>query len=71
MNSVHGNDAANRIRIVLVEDDTRFRTAFAAAIEASGDLILQAQATNLRDGLALAWNSSKPRAARGPPATSW
>jgi len=48
-----GTDAANRIRIVLVEDDARFRAAFAAAIEASGDLILQAQAASLCEGMAL------------------
>lgn len=41
------------IRVVLVEDDARFRAAFAAAIEGSADLALQAQATSLREGLAL------------------
>jgi DNA-binding NarL/FixJ family response regulator len=53
MNSPQGTDAANRIRIVLVEDDGRFRAAFAAAIEASADLVLQAQAASLREGMAL------------------
>jgi DNA-binding NarL/FixJ family response regulator len=42
-----------RIRIVLVEDDARFRAAFAAVITGSDDLALQAQATTLHEGLAL------------------
>ena len=41
------------VRVVVVEDDARFRAAFAAAIEGSDGLILQAQATGLREGLAL------------------
>jgi DNA-binding NarL/FixJ family response regulator len=41
------------IRVVLVEDDARFRAAFAAAIEGSAGLVLQAQAAGLKEGLAL------------------
>jgi DNA-binding NarL/FixJ family response regulator len=46
-------NAESRIRIVLVEDDARFRAAFAAVIVGSDDLVLQAQATTLQEGLAL------------------
>jgi DNA-binding NarL/FixJ family response regulator len=53
MNQVSKQDEAARIRIVLVEDDARFRAAFAAAIASSDDLALQAQATGLQEGLAL------------------
>jgi DNA-binding NarL/FixJ family response regulator len=53
MNQLPVTDTANRIRIVLVEDDARFRAAFAAAIDASSDLLLQAQAASLREGMAL------------------
>ena len=56
MNRPFDTDAANRIRIVLVEDDPRFRAAFAAAITASSDLNLQAQAASLREGMALLAN---------------
>jgi DNA-binding NarL/FixJ family response regulator len=45
--------AAARIRIVLVEDDARFRAAFVAAIQAGDDLLLQAEAASLQEGLAL------------------
>jgi DNA-binding NarL/FixJ family response regulator len=41
------------IRVAVVEDDARFRAAFAAAIEGSTDLSLQAQACTLQEGLAL------------------
>jgi DNA-binding NarL/FixJ family response regulator len=41
------------IRVAVVEDDARFRAAFAAAIEGSTDLSLQAQASTLQEGLAL------------------
>jgi DNA-binding NarL/FixJ family response regulator len=40
-------------RIVLVEDDERFRAAFAAAISTTKDLVVHAQAATLRDGMAL------------------
>jgi DNA-binding NarL/FixJ family response regulator len=40
-------------RVVLVEDDERFRGAFAAAIATTADLVVHAQATTLRDGMAL------------------
>src|SRR5687767_4831340 len=40
-------------RVVLVEDDERFRSAFAAAIATTPDLVVHAQATTLRDGMAL------------------
>src|SRR5215813_13148884 len=52
MNEVSAK-AANRIRIVVVEDDARFRTAFAAAILGSDDLALQAEAASLQEGMAL------------------
>src|SRR5690348_6415911 len=41
------------IRVAVVEDDARFRTAFAAANESAADLILQAQAATLGEGMAL------------------
>ena len=53
MNSAAKRDDASIIRIVVVEDDARFRAAFAAAIAGSEDLILQAQAAGLQEGLAL------------------
>jgi DNA-binding NarL/FixJ family response regulator len=53
MNPVPRSDSSQAIRVVLVEDDARFRAAFAAAIVDSADLALQAQATGLREGLAL------------------
>jgi DNA-binding NarL/FixJ family response regulator len=40
-------------RVVLVEDDERFRAAFAAAIATTTDLVVHAQAGTLRDGMAL------------------
>lgn len=40
-------------RIILVEDDERFRAAFAAAIASTQDLVVHAQASTLRDGMAL------------------
>jgi DNA-binding NarL/FixJ family response regulator len=40
-------------RVVLVEDDERFRAAFAAAIATTQDLVVHAQAATLRDGMAL------------------
>src|SRR5262245_40587643 len=43
----------HRIRVALVEDDARFRTAFATAISESNDLALHAQAETLEQGLAL------------------
>jgi DNA-binding NarL/FixJ family response regulator len=43
----------NRLRIVLVEDDLRFRRAFIAAFAAAGDLELQAEVGTLMDALAL------------------
>jgi DNA-binding NarL/FixJ family response regulator len=46
-------DDPSIIRIVLVEDDARFRAAFAMAIADSSDLVLQAQAGSLQAGLAL------------------
>jgi DNA-binding NarL/FixJ family response regulator len=46
-------------RVVMVEDDLRFRTAFAVAIARAGDLLLQAQVGTVTEGLALL---------RGPPA---
>jgi DNA-binding NarL/FixJ family response regulator len=53
MDHVSKRDDAARIRIALVEDDARFRAAFAAAIAGSVDLTLQAQAASLQEGLAL------------------
>lgn len=53
MNPASAQDGPLKIRVVLVEDDARFRAAFAAAIEGSSDLGLQALAATLRDGLAL------------------
>jgi DNA-binding NarL/FixJ family response regulator len=53
MNSESAKAPPPDIRVVLVEDDARFRAAFAAAIQATPGLILQAQATTLREGLAL------------------
>jgi len=47
------NLARMSIRVAVVEDDARFRAAFAAAIEGSTDLSLQAQAPTLQEGLAL------------------
>ena len=41
------------IRVMVVEDDARFRAAFAAAISESSDLVLHAQAGGLQEGLAL------------------
>ena len=41
------------IRVAVVEDDARFRTAFAVAIESADDLVLQAQAATLGEGMAL------------------
>jgi DNA-binding NarL/FixJ family response regulator len=46
-------DEASKIRIVLVEDDARFRTAIATAIADSSDLALLAEAATLQEGLAL------------------
>jgi DNA-binding NarL/FixJ family response regulator len=45
-------------RVVVVEDDPRFRVAFAAAIAQSGDLLLHAEAATLREGLA--WLEGPP-----------
>src|SRR4051794_13062134 len=42
-----------KISVALVEDDARFRMAFAAAIEGAADLVLQAQASCLHDGIAM------------------
>lgn len=53
MNPASAQDGPLKIRVVLVEDDARFRAAFAAAIEGSSDLALQALAATLREGLAL------------------
>jgi len=53
MDETPNRNAAARIRTALVEDDARFRAAFAAAIAGSNDLVLQAQATTLQEGLAL------------------
>lgn len=53
MESTNKRAETGRIRIALVEDDTRFRAAFAAAILESADLSLQAQATTLQEGMAL------------------
>jgi len=53
MNPLSSKDDAGRIRIALVEDDARFRAAFAAAIAGSNDLMLQAQAASLQEGLGL------------------
>jgi len=47
------NLARMSIRVAVVEDDARFRAAFAAAIEGSTDLSLQAHAPTLQEGLAL------------------
>lgn len=41
------------IRVAVVEDDARFRTAFAVAIESAADLFLQAQAATLHEGMTL------------------
>ncbi|HEU4589718.1 MAG TPA: response regulator transcription factor [Steroidobacteraceae bacterium] len=41
------------IRVLVVEDDTRFRAAFIAAIEGSADLELLAQAASLQQALSL------------------
>jgi DNA-binding NarL/FixJ family response regulator len=41
------------VGVVLVEDDARFRAALAAAIVGAPDLVLQAQAASLAEGLAL------------------
>lgn len=41
------------IRVVIVEDDERFRAAFALAVEAAGDLQLAGMAGDVEDGLAL------------------
>lgn len=46
------NDAASA-RVVVVEDDPRFRAAFVAAISAAEDLSMYAQAGTLRESLAL------------------
>jgi len=43
----------NRLRILLVEDDLRFRRAFVAAITAARDLELQAEVGTLQEALAL------------------
>jgi DNA-binding NarL/FixJ family response regulator len=53
MNQGTQTSDATRIRIVLVEDDARFRAAFAAAIASASDLVLLAQASSLQDGLRL------------------
>lgn len=53
MNPASAQDGPLNIRVVLVEDDARFRAAFVAAIEGSSDLALQAQAATLHEGLAL------------------
>jgi DNA-binding NarL/FixJ family response regulator len=53
MNAAAGTEDSIPIRVVLVEDDPRFRVAFAAAIEGADDLALQAQAATLQEGLAL------------------
>lgn len=53
MNSSFSQSGAGKIRIVLVEDDERFRTAIATAIKGSRDLELQAEAGTLADGMAL------------------
>jgi DNA-binding NarL/FixJ family response regulator len=41
------------IRVMVVEDDVRFRAAFAAAISAAADLVLHSQAAGLQEGLRL------------------
>src|SRR5215831_17684918 len=53
MGFVSDTQNVERIRIVVVEDDARFRVAFAAAIEGAADLVLQAEASSLQEGLAL------------------
>lgn len=53
MTPLPGKAISSLIRVVVVEDDARFRAAFAAAISSSPDLTLHAQAAGLQDGLAL------------------
>jgi DNA-binding NarL/FixJ family response regulator len=52
MNQIASNHSG-KIRIVLVEDDARFRTAIANAIASSVDLVIQAEATTLQEGMSL------------------
>lgn len=51
--STNTSQSPNVTRIVLVEDDERFRAAFAAAIAETSDLVVAAQASTLRESMAL------------------
>lgn len=53
MNRAATSDTRSIIRVMVVEDDARFRAAFAAAVCESGDLALHALAAGLKEGLEL------------------
>ena len=53
MSAVSAKGGPATIRVVVVEDDARFRAAFAVAIDGSADLTLQGEAISLKEGLAL------------------